>query len=272
VTVLGKTPWIDRSMKTVWERVVAASPRREWAPRLLPGKKFSLEEYGCGLYGCVFPTSDPSVVCKLTSDPTEAVFIAAALSIGTFPDGIVKYYGVYRIPGEEYEGRPLFVLWREEATKIGEARSKENVAKNLYSFKAIASDVRNDLRRSKDPFAMVEESKRYEEYALSYLSNAGRGLRSLNPFGKFKGAQRVALELVYLEQLAINMGNEDELAGLIGDALNFYLSEGLLLADVHPGNTGLVEGRAGNSLVITDPGQALPLDRKWTSVKVQDLP
>jgi hypothetical protein len=282
-------------MKTVWERVVAASPKPSWAPRLLPGKKFSLEEYGCGHYGCVFPTSDPEVVCKLTSDPTEAFFVAAAMSIGTFPEGIVRYYGIYRIPGAQHRGRPLFVLWREEATKVGEAlrspysggvirylpeedqasaqydvRSKENVAKNLRWFKEIAGLVRDTLKRAADPFAMVEESKRYEDWAWRYIADAEGSARAI-VLDNFKGAQKVALGLTRLERFAVEMENE-YLADQIGGALKFYLDEGLLLADVHQGNIGLVEGRVGSSPVITDPGHAVPLDRKWSNVQVQELP
>lgn len=286
---LAKTPWIDRSMKTVWERVVAASPKPSWAPRLLPGKKFSLEEYGCGHYGCVFPTSDPEVVCKLTSDPTEAFFVAAAMSIGTFPEGIVRYYGIYRIPGAQHRGRPLFVLWREEATKVGEAlrvpywggyaldpkeeyerRAKNTLRMSIESFKAVAGKVRDTLKRAADPFAMVEESKRYEDRAWRYVSEAESAGRAI-VLDNFKGAQKVALGLTRLERFAVEMENE-YLADQIGGALKFYLDEGLLLADVHQGNIGLVEGRVGSSPVITDPGHAVPLDRKWANVQVKELP
>lgn len=292
---LGKTPWVDRSMKTVWQRIVDASPKPEWVPRLEPGRKFSLTEYGCGHYGCVFPTSDPEVVAKLTSDPTEAFFVAAAMSIGTFPEGIVRYYGIYRIPGAMHRGRPLFVLWREEATKVGEAlrspysggvvkflpeedraraqydvRSREKAAKSLSVFKDYAGAVRDTLKRAADPFAMVEESKRYNDWAWRYVSEA-EGVGRPLVLDRFKGAQKVALVLTYLERIAVEMENE-YLADQIGGALKFYLDEGLLLADVHTGNIGLVEGRVGSSPIITDPGHAVPLDRKWANVQVEELP
>jgi hypothetical protein len=273
---LAKTPWIDRSMKTVWERVVAASPKPSWAPRLLPGKKFSLEEYGCGHYGCVFPTSDPEVVCKLTSDPTEAFFVAAAMSIGTFPEGIVRYYGIYRIPGAQHRGRPLFVLWREEATSVGTVLStpysaaKARVGQALRSFRDIAAKVRDTLKRAEDPFEMIDRSKKYEDWAWRYVSEAEVSGRAI-ALDMFQGAQKVAVGLMRLERLALEMENE-YLADQIGGALKFYLDEGLLLADVHTGNIGLVEGRVGSSPVITDPGHAVPLDRKWSNVQVQELP
>jgi len=43
---------------------------------------------------------------------------------------------------------------------------------------------------------------------------------------------------------------------LVGQALDFYLERGLLLADVHANNVGEVtrDGYHGPILVITDPG------------------
>lgn len=295
MTGLARTPWVDRSLKSVWERVVAASPRPEWTPRLIPGKRFSLEEYGCGHYGCVFPTSDPAVVAKITSDPTEAFFVAAALSIGEWPEGIVRYYGIYQIPGE-YRGRPLFVLWREEATEVGRAtrspysggvvrylpeserasavyelRSKENLERNLRWFKDHAAAVRDTLKRAVDPFRTVEEAKKLADgWAWQYVSDAEAAGRAV-PVARFRGAQKVALLLVMLERLAVVMENE-YLSDQIGTAFKFYLENDLLLADVHTGNIGLVEGRVGKSPVITDPGHAVPLSRRWESVKVPLLP
>lgn len=296
---LAKTPWVDRSLKTVWERVVAASPRPEWAPRLMPGRKFSLEEYGCGHYGCVFPTSDPAVVAKLTSDPTEAFFVAAALSIGTWPEGIVRYHAIYRIPGAEYRGRPLFVLWREEATDVGRVfyttripydayhkRALEGLSRNLGRFKEAAAIVRDTLKRANErassrivwegeppaaPFTMAEEAKKLaEEWAWRYVADAYAAARPV-AVGSFRGAQKVAVLLVMLERIAQEMENE-YLSDQIGTAFAFYLENDLLLADVHAGNIGLVEGRVGKSPVITDPGHAVPLSSRWQTVQVPELP
>jgi len=60
---------------------------------------------------------------------------------------------------------------------------------------------------------------------------------------------------------------------LIGGALRFYLSRGMLLADVHRNNIGEVvpKGYSDWELVITDPGHMVPLDRKWLDVKVPQL-
>ena len=66
-------------------------------------------------------------------------------------------------------------------------------------------------------------------------------------------------------------------ASEVGAALGFYLNEGILLADVHRQNIGQVT-RADSDYgpqtytVITDPGHAVPLDRKWANVQVPELP
>lgn len=80
---LASTPWVDRAANSVWSRIVAASPKPAWVPLHTTSRgKVKVEELGCGHYGCVMPTDDPEVVCKITSDATEAVFIAAAMTLG----------------------------------------------------------------------------------------------------------------------------------------------------------------------------------------------
>lgn len=100
MTDLAKTPWVDRTANAVWSRIVAASPKPAWVPKHTTSRgKVTVEEFGCGHYGCVMPTDDPEVVCKITSDATEAVFVAAALGLGfgEETEGIVRYFGVYEL-------------------------------------------------------------------------------------------------------------------------------------------------------------------------------
>jgi hypothetical protein len=67
----------------------------------------------------------------------------------------------------------------------------------------------------------------------------------------------------------------------IGDALQTYLEAGLLLADVHTNNVGIVNRRTpanvdrwywvGRYWVITDPGRAVVLKPELLAVKVDSL-
>lgn len=286
---LGKTPWVDRAMQNVWQRVTAAAPVEGGVPRLTAGRPFSVEEYGCGHYGCVMPTQDPRVVAKLTSDPTEAFFVTAALALAArdrdWPEGIVRYYGIFRTPGT-YRGRPLFVLWREEATDIGfllrgpDDRQKREALYLLMAFKDVAALVRETLARSSDPFRMIAEARKQEERG-GFGDRLERMLRTRTAYGQpaprtaipswVRGGDRVAVGLAFLRYAAETM-EHTYLVDQVGATLGYYLDAGLLLADVHANNLGLIKDRAGNALVITDPGHAVPLLPQWAQVEVPILP
>jgi len=312
---LAKTPWVDRSANAVWSRIVAASPRPEWVPRHTTkrGGKVTVEEFGCGHYGCVMPTSDENVVAKITSDATEAVFVSAALGLGfgEETEGIVRYYGVYELPNE-HRGRKTFILWREAATEVGlptqmrrearrfvvwrEGRTQyidreveppraysdyeisriDNLRRYLGLFKDFAGAARDALRRVADPFAMLDEAKRLEDWAWDRGAQidveAPRGIRHQavpRDLENVKGAYRVALALRLCDVVAELMQNTDG-SDLIGSTLRYYLGEGILLADVHANNVGKVERTSG--WVITDPGHAVGLEERWRNVKVPVLP
>ena len=85
-----------------------------------------------------------------------------------------------------------------------------------------------------------------------------------------KGPLAFELRRILLEQLAMEMANTHA-GSLIGEALGYYLEEGMLLADVHLGNIGeaVPEGYDCWDLVITDPGHMVRFDPKWINVVIQ---
>jgi hypothetical protein len=273
---LGDTPWVDKTMTKVWDRIAAAAPEPSWVPRHLIRQNDTIRvtELGCGHYGCVMPTADPHVVCKLTSDPTEGTFIAAAMSLSDAPDGLVKYFKIYAIPDTKHARRPVFVLWRETATVVGmesirramgapyqmhpiedpmrreKQRGLNALSAFLTRFRDQADFIRNTLKKSKDPYAIVAEAR------------SGRGYRS-------NAAQGVYFALVHLQEIVEEM-QQTYLCDSVGEALNFYLENDLVLADVHTNNIGLVERQTAP--VITDPGHAVPLSDRWKRVSIPSLP
>ncbi|MGL4255647.1 MAG: hypothetical protein ACRCSL_04880 [Microbacterium sp.] len=308
MSVLAKTPWVDRAASSVWARIVAASPKPAWVPKHTTkrGGKVTVEEFGCGHYGCVMPTSDDAVVCKITSDATEAVFVAAAmrLGFGEETEGIVRYHGVYELPGE-HRGRKTFVLWREAATEVGlpaqmrrevrrdlivnrEGRMQyinreveapraysdyeiiriENLRRYLDLFEDFAAAARDTLKRSarESDFAAV---RGYEDWAWGYVGNHDVEAVGTRMLASLTGARRIAVALRACDIIAELMQNTDG-CDLIGSALRYYLGEGILLADVHANNVGKVERTSG--WVITDPGHAVGLEERWRGVSVPELP
>ena len=124
---LDMTPWVDTSFKAVWERIsheVPASWMPQWIKTTIPQRPVILREFACGDYGCVLPTSEPGLVVKLTSDISEAHFVQMSMELETSDAmksemGLVEYRKIFKLEGQTYRRRPLFVLWRSEAFDIG---------------------------------------------------------------------------------------------------------------------------------------------------------
>ncbi|MCP4204219.1 MAG: hypothetical protein GY769_20070 [bacterium] len=294
MTGLGETAWVDRHLGLAWDRVRAVVPNEEWLPLVTEdGKgraKVSFEEYGCGRYGCVMPTYEPNVVVKLTSDVTEAFFVAAALSMNdpNAWNGMVEYYAIYRIKNAFHRRRPLYVLWREAAVRVGRdslvhwssamqrddggymARSMSALFHNLHEFRQYAEAVRKQLKRSKDPYALVAEAEdKYADWAWKQISHdAGE---NIDFFQRTRGAQRLAALLRFLA-IQAEMMEHTYLSDGLGESLAFFLENGLLLADVHADNIGLVVREDyGERIVITDPGHAVPLIERWDHVEIEEV-
>jgi hypothetical protein len=283
--MLGETPWVDRTMTKVWERISRAAPRPTWMPRhtIKKNESVRVSELGCGHYGCVMVTADPMVVCKLTSDPTEAAFIAAALSLGEVPDGVVKYHAVFSIPGMTHNRRPVFVLWRETALHVGldnirraittpdrpamaddDRRGLDRLANFLERFRNHAAGIRDALKKRARPYELVEEARRFKT-----VLDAG-GFHSLAEQRQHPAdVQRVGFSLQALEEIVEEM-QQTYLCDSIGEALALYLENGLVLADVHANNVGLVARQ--KAPVITDPGHAVPISTRWRQVSIPELP
>jgi hypothetical protein len=281
-------PWLNRVISQSWPAI-----ERRVGPELMPttsgaGRKIEIEELGCGHYGCVVPTGKPGIVMKLTSDPLEAHFVAASLRIGKFPLGIVRYASVYSLPAE-YRQRPLFVLWREEAEDVGglahvhrlgldayDESTARHFRMRLLAFKWWAHEFKAIVDRAKDMKRALSEMHHFERWArdlvdLEHVEDVNVG-HTTRPFPQLKGAQRLAALLRGCEILAELMANEAA-GDLVGEALEFYLQNGLLLADVHSGNVGHVRRADYRKPIwaITDPGHAVPLDVRFETVTVDTV-
>ena len=268
--------WIDTALTQNWPVLAASATPPVTTQVGKRSKRQHADELGCGHYGCVLRTNDPAVVLKITSDPTEAAFVMLLLKKNIQEDGIVHYRSATKMSGLR-RGRELFAIWRESAYEVGSAlrvtrdtdeylrQMLNNLANRLMSFRKYASAVRELLKKRKDPWQIVD-------YAFNALQNgapehgrvelAGRRGESVtfNPLG-LNVKQRVSGLLKACETEAQMMANEAE-GYLVGQALENMLSEGILLADVHEGNIGLVDRPDHTrAIVITDPGHAIFLKR-----------
>lgn len=271
--------WTLTFLTANWAEIQRAAPDPAWMPVELPGstvKRRQLDELGCGHYGCVFATHAPGIVLKISSDPSEAEFVKAAMKLDMWPDGIVRYHGILDLTGS-FRNRPLFLIWREEAFDIGFLRSVNcRAARNpnscqefgLYheAYRNAASYVR--AASTKSGWAAARTRARAEaaqDWAWNQVTwemgcyprdhRAGRP-----PFMAVPAPYRLAAAL-HICDMAFQMMANTDYATAVGDALRFYLEQGILLADVHFQNIGKVRRDEGYGLeeqvVITDPGHAV---------------
>lgn len=120
-----------RLIQDIWPSLGGRIQENGWPFAWLP--KHTLEasyvslpavEY-CGSYGCIVFTSDPSIVFKLTTDWSEAYvanvifkYLPEVYELEPHPN-IIRYFGIYEVPGKLYMNRKIFALWREECPCIG---------------------------------------------------------------------------------------------------------------------------------------------------------
>jgi hypothetical protein len=219
-------------------------------PRLThrTANKIKAVEFGTGAYGTVIPTKTKGWVVKVTSDESEARFAAIAMSIGRFPPGMVKYKAAFHVSGT-HSGRPIYILWRQEANQVGKAvhgRTKE-LLKDYYES-------------AETSFWYVADHGRSAISALRSKSKPGLLKRWLSPAAKASAAFQDA------RVVAGKLSRTRDGASL-GKAILFYLDRGILLSDLHTGNVGIV----GNHVVITDPGHMLLLNDRYRGVKPREL-
>lgn len=284
-TDLAKTPWVDRLFQKFLERAARAAPSPKQVPLLTSKAPVRVAEFGCGHYGCALPTNDPSVIVKVTSDPTEAAFAVIAMQ-GDQPEGVVRYSAAYAVPDYTYRGRPVFVLWRQAAFRVG-AEAVFRGAKNAYEnvalreaanmitlYRGMASVIRDvvlaQAKRSEAArWGLIERAKMLELWADDFIESTVEQSRVQT----VQGAHRVAAATRVLELLEPEMENSPG-AYLIGGALSHYRDIGLLLADVHLNNVGhrSEDDSPLSGIIVIDPGHAVALVPKWQAVNIPDLP
>lgn len=289
-TGLGKTPWVDKALAAVLDEIEReVSPDMAPVPVLNARKgRVQFTEYGCGHYGCVLPTRTPGVVLKVTSDPSEAWFVAHVLR-GDQEEtaGLVRYHAIYKLRGL-HKRRETYAIWRQEAHEVGgfapfrnhgsgyEPSEMRRAERRLGGILEAGRVIRERYQRAKTPeawFDTLHAAAAYEDRADDLVGAHYDEAESL--VTAMKGTRnadyRLAIALsgfgTYTELLANEAG-----LYLVGDALHTYFERGFVLADVHTNNLGKPLDETGwNTWIITDPGHAVPLRPDLLRVEIKEL-
>lgn len=231
--------WATKVIADAWEVLEGTIPVA-WFPKLEGIRaegdgvvSAEVLEYGCGVYGCAFPTSDANVVMKITTDDTEAEF-AAGLANQLVRPICVTYYKVMGLPAK-HKDRPVFLLWRESAERVGQIR-------------AVLGDAADDL-----VFAQFEAAKK------AYLAIMGRASRRSKRTSDTSTAAAIRAWLLACEAMA-RQTKVPELRELGDGLVEIYAQQRIVFGDIHSGNLGAVKRAGRYHWVITDPGNIAVLD------------
>ncbi len=296
---LGATPWVDESYKRALPELQSQVPP-EWLPQPLDleqrqgqgiRRRYSVEEYGCGYFGCVSPTDTPNLVVKITTDESEAWFAHVAMQLAQqdgWPVGMIAYHKVLKLDGRKHRNRPVYLLWRDEAWDVGYLKGEltwgaaprdptATLAANLGQWDNWSTLLQARILKSSDPLALVTEAQQYDERAWQYISEhfdtrgdaialrANASLTSRQPAWDVARAVRACG--VISEWMDNTYGSQE-----IGSALSYYLEQGLIPADLHLGNIGKAFHPEVQELVptIVDPGVTLPVQPHWYDVTIPE--
>lgn len=276
---------VDKGMTDAyWLDILRAAKAR--LAKLEKAKPKGYEEFGCGHYGCVMPTSAPGVVIKVTTDQTEAAFVAAYLSLkpSERPLGIIPYHRLIAIRSASHLKRPVFVLWRAEAQHLGidgirhwistgardferdyYARSLKKVMQAVGNCLDAARQIRKRIHKKPDAAEVLRTGVLRMDEAWGWNGP---------PPARLGRSAAVAWYMSAFRKNAEEMSTEP-MGNYVGQALIESFDAGLLLADVHLNNIGMPTGDLLNEIgmtpIVTDPGHAIVLDDRYRGVQVEEL-
>jgi hypothetical protein len=262
-----------------------------------PQSRKGFKEYGAGHYGVVYPTQKPGIVCKITTDASEAQTVANMMTWNNKPDGIVKYYAVFQFAGSSIKRRPVYILWRDEVQPItlasvdrnrhsfagpGRGTHDQNMLDLLHYTKWLAHTARMWVKA-----AMAREWKKSASYKQVwtdiawardndddfYYDNLTHQMEHGEPYYFTKRIARLPFRVRMAHVLyALRYGWRDLMAWSYafypGQALFTCLENDMLLADVHANN--VMKAQDG-SWEISDPGHMIELSDRYAHVKIPTL-
>lgn len=269
-------------------KAIVLQESSEVIARLLKKKqqRKGFREYGAGHYGVVYPTQKPGIVCKITTDASEAQTVANIMSWDQQPYGMVKYYAVFQFAGSSLKRRPVYILWRDEVQPISLANFMGQVKRSweeemlalLHDTKSIAHQARMwiqaamkrewkksaSFKKVWDDIAWARDNEPDESNFDIEQDDTYRWLHSMSrlPFRLRMAHVLYALRLGWRDLMSWSYGFHP------GHALFTCLENDMLLADVHANN--VMKAMDGN-WDVSDPGHMIELSNRYSHVKIPQI-
>ena len=299
--------WVDELLHKNWKGLQRRVPE-SMLPMLGRQKRQyewkSIKELGCGKYGCVVPTHDPRWVLKVTTDGREAAFAAQAIQIGNWPRGMTRYDAAYaavsptdvpplvEVTMSMYDrgiakymqpSENVYVLWREASVKPGAAGIREygklvgagpkvvpRVHDTLWKYITFAYHALLLLDTQDDPYRphFLKKYTESEQYAMMMGFHGDDGKLTGDPSDDDE--PMFFADVAACADVAAEMAADPVLAD-VGKAFLFYQKHGMILADIHKENLGLIVRGQQASLAVIDPGGMVPTAVNRLNFELQQL-
>lgn len=274
--------WADQVTQKFCDQISAAAKRYR-LPRPQLDEKCVIPDaalLGEGAYGAVYDTDEPDCVFKITSDATEAHFVATALALrrdkGVDPPGMIDFRAVYALPHKS-RGDDIFLIWREKAVTTGLPENAKSCAMSAFidlleNFYESGEYVNEYLYDKIFQEQLISKKDEYWKWIDQQVSDANDILN-----GKLKSPVRhrtdIASAIADCYKISDEMMHIGQDAYYVADAIRTYLKSGILICDIHSENVGIVNRGRCNSKqwVITDPGHVLILKRNLSDVPIPVL-
>jgi len=257
VCVRPNPPWSTAAVKKRWKAI----ERLVGAARMPVPSGEKLREFGSGRYGVALPTRTKGLVLKITTDASEAY--AAAWLAPKPPTGIVRYSKVIELR-QTHRGRTIYLLWREEATYVGGVgywaasrglRKAWKLEKKLLEQTTSTAQtlVHRILTHPGQAKAFRRAAKvGYDRAVAVTKTSSTRRFSALQRAPT--GNTEATVERVVLGARMLSRGS---VIPEVGRAMVESFARGVFLSDVHAGNIGVATRGRKETVVITDPGNAI---------------
>lgn len=257
--VRSNPEWSDAVAKTYCGPLYAFSDKYGLPSPKLDNRCAIDGELGEGAYGAVYETEKSGVVFKITSDDSEAKAIGAVIEMenaGMDFKGLVHFRAV-RKTENKHDGRPVYFIWREEVVRLGGTWAlPARIKTALFAF----LDEADKLLRATDRARCRAKPDVYWKLIENSVKKA---LDSEADLGNDRFAMMIDACLDEAHAMRTVRGAEYIAETLIG-----LIAAGVVLADVHTHNVGKVR-RGGHLIwVVTDPGNAVFLDRTLAELEI----
>lgn len=206
--------WSWNFLDGIWEELLTVG-----GPKMMPIRRNPVvEEYGEGFWGVAMPCVDRSWTLKLTTDASEAFFVAILHGVGLSGSvrGLVRTTNAFdteRFVARQSRKMPVYLYWREAAEFMD-------------------ADAWRVLAQS-EPKHRIDHARNVIIDALDLTRGHGRDPADIRKgISKLTGAKLTRAAGAELRALAV---------------------DGVLVTDVHLGNWGIV-ARAPDQLTMVDPG------------------